>query len=70
VLEVREAFERACGRPIPYEVVGRRDGDVPLCYADPGLAERELGWKATRDLDAMCRDTWRWQSANPEGYAG
>jgi len=69
VQEVREAFERASGREIPYEIVARRDGDVARCYADPGLAERELGWKATRDLDAMCRDTWRWQHANPAGYA-
>jgi UDP-glucose 4-epimerase len=69
VQEVRLAFERAAGRPIPFEVVARRDGDVARCYADPSRAERELGWKATRDLDAMCRDTWRWQSANPAGYA-
>jgi len=68
VHEVRAAFERAAGREIPFDVVPRRDGDVARCYADPSLAERELGWTATRDLDAMCRDAWRWQSANPAGY--
>lgn len=68
VHEVREAFERACGQAIPFEVIGRRPGDVACCYADPGRAERELGWRAVRDLDAMCRDTWRWQSENPNGY--
>jgi UDP-glucose 4-epimerase len=68
VHEVRAAFERAAGREIPFDVTPRRDGDVACCYADPSLAERELGWTATRDLDAMCRDAWRWQSANPAGY--
>ncbi len=68
VHEVRSAFERASGREIPFEVTARRDGDVARCYADPARAERELGWRATRDLDDMCRDAWRWQSANPHGY--
>ncbi len=68
VHEVREAFERACGQKIPYEIVGRRPGDIACCYADPRRAERELGWRAERDLDAMCRDTWRWQSENPDGF--
>lgn len=68
VHEVREAFERACGRKIPYEITGRRPGDIACCYADPGRAERELGWRAERDLDAMCRDGWRWQSQNPNGF--
>ena len=68
VLEVVAAFERASGRPIPYDVVGRRAGDLPAYWADPTRAERELGWRATRSLDAMCRDAWRWQSANPDGY--
>jgi UDP-glucose 4-epimerase len=62
------AFERASGRPIPYDVAPRRPGDVASCYADPSLAERLLGWRATRDLDAMCADTWRWQTANPNGF--
>lgn len=68
VLEVIAAFERASGRPIPYEVVGRRAGDIATCFADPSLANAELGWTADRTLDAMCVDTWRWQSQNPDGY--
>jgi UDP-glucose 4-epimerase len=69
VLELVQAFERASGRRVPYEVVERRPGDVAACYADPTLAAQTIGWKATRDLDAMCADTWRWQTANPNGYA-
>ncbi len=68
VLELVHAFERASGRPIPYEIVARRPGDVAVCYADPSRAEQVLGWRAEHDIDAMCRDTWRWQSQNPEGY--
>jgi UDP-glucose 4-epimerase len=69
VLEVVAAFERAAGKPIPYRLAPRRPGDAAECWADPTRAERELGWRATRDLDEMCRDTWRWQSRNPTGYA-
>jgi UDP-glucose 4-epimerase len=69
VLEAAKAFERASGRPIRLERSTRRPGDVASCFADPTLAQRELGWKARYDLDAMCRDVWRWQSANPNGYA-
>ena len=61
VLDMVRAFERASGRPVPYEIVGRRPSDVAACYADPTLAENLLGWKARRDIDAMCRDVWRWQ---------
>jgi UDP-glucose 4-epimerase len=68
VLEAVKAFERASGRPIPYEIVARRPGDAATTYCDPSLALAELGWKTERDLDAMCRDSWRWQSMNPEGY--
>lgn len=68
VLEVVRAFERASGRTIAHEIVARRPGDAASCYCDPSLAERELGWKAERDLDAMCRDAWRWQSRNPDGF--
>ncbi len=68
VYEILHAFERACGKKLPYEVVGRRPGDLPVSYADTSRAERELGWKATRDIDTMCADTWRWQSKNPHGY--
>ena len=68
VLEVVQAFAKASGRPIPYKIVARRTGDLPVSYADPAKAERELGWKAERDLDEMCIDSWRWQSLNPNGY--
>ncbi|MBM7368094.1 UDP-glucose 4-epimerase GalE [Gordonia hydrophobica] len=68
VLQVVQAFARASEREIPYEVVPRRPGDLPAYWADPSKANRELGWKATRDIDDMCADTWRWQSQNPQGY--
>jgi UDP-glucose 4-epimerase len=68
VLELVRAFETASGRPIPHDIVARRPGDVAAAYADPGLAERLLGWRAELDVDAMCRDAWRWQSMNPDGY--
>lgn len=68
VLDLVQAFERASGRPIPYDFVKRRPGDVDACYADPTLAEKLLGWKANRDLDQMCTDSWRWQSTNPKGF--
>ena len=68
VLEVVKAFTKASGVAIPYEIVGRRAGDIAACYADPGYARKVLGWRAERDLMAMCRDTWHWQSRNPRGY--
>jgi UDP-glucose 4-epimerase len=68
VLEAVQAFERASGRRIPLEFAPRRPGDVASCYADAGLAARELGWQARFGIDEMCRDVWRWQSQNPEGY--
>jgi len=68
VLELIRAFERASGRPVAYEIVARRAGDVDASYADPGVAQRLLGWRATRDLDAMCADSWRWQRMNPNGF--
>lgn len=68
VLEVVRAFEAACGRAVPYELVGRRLGDAASSVADPSEAERRLGWRTRRDLASMCRDGWAWQSANPEGY--
>lgn len=67
VLEIIRAFSKAVGREIPYVVTERRPGDIPECYADPGKAYRELGWKVTRTLDEMCEDTWRWQEKNPDG---
>lgn len=69
VLELLRSFEKASGRDIPYRIVARRPGDVAEVYADPSLANRLLGWHAELDVDAMCRDAWRWQSMNPEGYA-
>lgn len=68
VLDMLHAFERACGRELPFTLTDRRAGDVASCYADPALAERELGWRAGLDLEAMCADAWRWQSDNPDGY--
>lgn len=68
VLEMISAFAQASGRSIPYRIVGRRPGDIARCYADPALALQELGWRAQYGLEEMCEDTWRWQSANPEGY--
>ncbi|HEY9238796.1 MAG TPA: UDP-glucose 4-epimerase GalE [Burkholderiaceae bacterium] len=70
VLEVVRAFERASGVTVPCEFVARRPGDVDSSYADAGLAERVLGWRAQRDLDTMCADSWRWQRMNPNGLAG
>lgn len=61
VLDMVRSFEKASGRPVPYSIVDRRPGDIATCYADPALAERLLGWKATRGIDDMCRDAWRWQ---------
>jgi len=68
VLEAVAAFRQASGKPIPYRIVGRRPGDVASSYADPSLARGELGWQATRGLEEMCADAWRWQSGNPAGY--
>ncbi|MBK9102455.1 MAG: UDP-glucose 4-epimerase GalE [Austwickia sp.] len=68
VLELVQAFERASGRPVPYQIVARRPGDIAASYADPARARTELHWKAERTVDDMCADSWRWQSANPQGY--
>jgi UDP-glucose 4-epimerase len=68
VLEVISAFERATGVSIPYDVVGRRAGDIATSYADPTAANEELGWTADRSIDTICADAWRWQSQNPDGY--
>ncbi|MCI6738518.1 MAG: UDP-glucose 4-epimerase GalE [Intestinibacter sp.] len=68
VLDLVKAFEKASGVKIPYKIVGRRAGDIAMCYADPTKAERELGWVAKYDIDKMCRDSWNWQSKNPNGY--
>ena len=68
VLEMLAAFGRACGRELPHEFAPRRPGDVAACWADPARAESQLGWRATRTLEDMCADTWRWQSTHPNGY--
>ncbi len=68
VLDVLHAFEKACGKELPYEIKPRRAGDIAACYADPAKAYRELGWKAEFGIEKMCEDSWRWQSQNPNGY--
>lgn len=68
VLEVVDAFSKASGRKIAYELVARRPGDIATSYADASLAEKELGWKAKRGMKEMCEDAWRWQSENPKGF--
>lgn len=68
VLEIVRAFEQASGVAIPYTITARRSGDTAVSYADPTKAKRELDWIATHTLHEMCADTWRWQSANPDGY--
>jgi UDP-glucose 4-epimerase len=68
VLELVAAYAKASGRPVPYQIVARRPGDVAACYADPALANAQLGWRARHDLDRMCADSWRWQQQNPNGF--
>jgi len=68
VLEVKETFEKASGKKIDYKILPRRKGDIAECYADPSKAEKFLDWKAEKDLDKMCQDTWNWQKNNPDGY--
>ena len=68
VLDMIKAFEKASGKTIPYTIAPRRSGDVAACYADPTKAAKELNWHAEKGLDAMCSDTWHWQSKNPMGY--
>mmetsp|Transcript_21122 Transcript_21122/g.23999 ORF Transcript_21122/g.23999 Transcript_21122/m.23999 type:complete len:376 (-) Transcript_21122:125-1252(-) len=68
VLQMVKAMEKACGHEVKYKIGERRPGDIATCYADAALAEKELGWKATRTLDQMCADLWCWQSQNPNGF--
>ncbi len=68
VLQMIEAFSKACGKQIPYKITDRRPGDIATCYASTERAEKELGWKAEKGIDEMCADSWRWQSQNPQGY--
>ena len=68
VLEIVRAFEKASGKKVPYVIDGRRPGDIAECYADPTLAEKEMGFKCRYGLDEMCADSWRWQERNPNGF--
>ncbi len=68
VLEVIRAFEATSGRSVPHRMSQRRPGDIAICYADPSKANLELGWEAKRNLGEMIRDTWKWQTMNPNGY--
>ena len=68
VLQVVEAYKKASGKDIPYEIKERRPGDIATCYADSTKAKKELGWEAEYDIERMCIDSWRWQSMNPNGY--
>ena len=68
VLDMLHAFEKACGKELPYQICDRRPGDIAMCYADPTKAREELGFVATHTLEDMCADTWRWQQMNPQGY--
>lgn len=68
VLEIVNTLAKISGRKIPYRFTDRRPGDIDILYADPSLAAKELDWRAERDLETMCQDTWRWQSQNPDGY--
>lgn len=69
VLEIVSAFEKASGIKIPYKIVDRRPGDIGSCYADPRKALEVLGWKAEKNIEEMCVDTWRWQKQNPDGFS-
>ncbi|HEL2737434.1 TPA: UDP-glucose 4-epimerase GalE [Streptococcus suis] len=70
VLELVQAFEKVNGVPVPYKIVDRRPGDVATCYANADKALEELNWKTEKTIEDMCRDTWNWQSKNPNGYKG
>ena len=70
VLDVIHAFERACGKELPYEICPRRDGDIAETYCDASKAKELMGWEAQYDIDDMCAHSWKWQSTNPNGYQG
>ena len=70
VLDVLHAYEKACGRTLPYVIDPRRPGDIATCYADPAKARDELGWTAELGIEEMCASSWKWQSMNPNGYKG
>ncbi len=68
VLDVLHAYEKACGKALPYEIKPRRPGDIATCYCDASKAKNELGWVAEKGIEEMCADSWKWQSMNPDGY--
>jgi len=68
VLDVLHAYEKACGKTLPYEIKFRRPGDIATCYCNADKAKNELGWTAELGLDDMCASSWNWQSKNPDGY--
>ena len=70
VLDVVHAYEKACGKTLPYVIDPRRPGDIAACYADPAKARAELGWEAQLGIEEMCASSWKWQSGNPNGYKG
>ena len=70
VLDVLHAYEKACGKMLPYAIEARRPGDIAACYADPAKAKNELGWEAKYGIEDMCASSWKWQSMNPNGYKG
>ena len=70
VLEVLHAYEKACGKTLPYVIESRRPGDIAACYADPAKARDELGWEAKLGIEEMCASSYKWQSDNPNGYKG
>ena len=67
VLDMIHAFEKACGKTLPYKICERRPGDIASCYAAPDKAKKELGWEAKFGIDEMCADSWNWQKNNPQG---
>jgi len=68
VLDIVHTFEKVNGIKVPYKIVDRRPGDIAECWADPKKAKEDLGWVAEKGLEEMCRDSWRWQTQNPNGY--
>ena len=62
------AYEKACGKKLPYVIDPRRPGDIATCYCDPSRAREEMGWVAEKNIDDMCRDSYHWQTKNPDGY--
>ena len=68
VRDIIKAFESASGMNVPFRIIGRRPGDIAICFADPSKAKEELNWKAEKGINEMCKDSWRWQRLNPDGY--